>query len=154
MPKPSLLPKATPWKILGFIQHNACTLFLSQGTRIKIDILISLGRQLAKDPNTAWEAIQDLPKAAIQILEKEFVRFTSTVEQCQSSADGTKKLLVRLQDGLKVESVIMVYDTTGKISQSLEQKPLAQGVQACACLFYRIKDWKDPCGGATWHHNI
>ena len=73
-------------------------------------------RQLARDPYTAWEQIQDLPKAAIQLLERDFVRFTSTVEQCQSSSDGTKKLLVQLQDGLKVESVIMVYDTTGKLS--------------------------------------
>ena len=76
-------------------------------------------RQLARNPHTAWEQIQDLPKAAIQLLERDFVRFTSTVEQCQSSADGTKKLLVQLQDGLKVESVIMVYDTSGKLALCL-----------------------------------
>ena len=39
--------------------------------------------------------------------------FTSAVEQCQTSADGTRKLLIRLQDGLRVEAVLMTYATPG-----------------------------------------
>ena len=71
-------------------------------------------RHLAKNPQAEWSSIPDLPKAAWQVLDRDFVRFTSTVEQCQTSSDGTKKLLIRLQDGLKVEAVIMVYCQTGE----------------------------------------
>ena len=36
------------------------------------------------------------------------------MQQCQTSRDqSTTKLLIRLQDGQQVESVIMHYDTTG-----------------------------------------
>lgn len=39
------------------------------------------------------------------------------VVQAQHSADGeTTKLLLQLQDGLTVESVIMHYDTTGSVT--------------------------------------
>ncbi len=71
-------------------------------------------RHLAKNPQAEWSSIPDLPKAAWQVLDSGFARFTSTVEQCQTSSDGTKKLLIRLQDGLKVEAVIMVYSLTGE----------------------------------------
>jgi len=71
-------------------------------------------RYLVKNPQTEWSSIPDLPKAAWHVLDRDFVRFTSTVEQCQTSTDGTKKLLIRLQDGLKVEAVIMVYCQTAQ----------------------------------------
>ena len=73
-----------------------------------------LCRALSRDSTVSYSTIPDLPKAACQILDKEFVRSTSTVEKCQTSSDGTRKLLVRLQDGLEVESVIMVYDTASE----------------------------------------
>ena len=53
----------------------------------------------------------------MQLLSKDYVRSTSTVQHCQTSSDqSTTKLLIRLQDGQQVESVIMHYDTTGGAS--------------------------------------
>ena len=41
------------------------------------------------------------------------------MQHCQTSRDqSTTKLLIRLQDGQQVESVIMHYDTTGAASIS------------------------------------
>ena len=55
-----------------------------------------------------------LPKAAQAVLEQRFVRATSSLEACQRSADGTTtKLLVRLQDGLQVEAVVITYSHPG-----------------------------------------
>lgn len=56
----------------------------------------------------------DLPKAACALLDKDYVRSTSVVEKAQKSSDGsTCKLLVRLQDGMQVEAVVMTYDKDG-----------------------------------------
>ena len=42
------------------------------------------------------------------------MRSTSAVERAQRSSDGsTVKLLVRLQDGLQVEAVVMTYERGG-----------------------------------------
>ncbi len=55
-----------------------------------------------------------LPKAAVSVLEKEFVMLTSKVTNSSVSSDGeTVKLLVQLQDGLSVEAVIMTYAGNG-----------------------------------------
>lgn len=59
----------------------------------------------------AWNSIPDFPRAASEALDEHFVRVTTVVEEVQTSADGeTTKLLMRLQDGLKIEAVIMRYD--------------------------------------------
>ena len=72
-------------------------------------------RYLLKHPNADWADVPELPKAAVELLSRDFVRCTSRVVHCQSSADGeTSKLLLDLQDGLQVEAVIMRYDTTGE----------------------------------------
>ncbi len=48
------------------------------------------------------------------LLDKDFTLSTSTVEQQQVSSDGTTtKLLVRLQDGMQVEAVVMTYTKGG-----------------------------------------
>lgn len=58
----------------------------------------------------------DLPLKAQGLLQQNYVPCTSTVEDVQTSSDGaTTKLLIRLQDGLRIESVIMYYDTSGRI---------------------------------------
>lgn len=66
------------------------------------------------DPEVQWAAISNLPKAAAAILDREFTRTSSTVVHTQHSRNGeTSKMLLRLQDGLTVEAVIMHYDTSG-----------------------------------------
>jgi adenine C2-methylase RlmN of 23S rRNA A2503 and tRNA A37 len=65
--------------------------------------------------------VPDLPKTAAALLDRDFVRFTSTVEQAQTSGDGsTTKLLVRLQDGMQVEAVVMTYGKEGQPSYSID----------------------------------
>lgn len=60
--------------------------------------------------DAASRMLVQLPKAAVAVLEKEFVMFTSKVTNSSVSCDGeTVKLLVQLQDGLSVEAVIMTY---------------------------------------------
>ena len=69
---------------------------------------------MAANPNVEWAAIPNLPKSAAAALEAGFARTTSTVVHTQHSRDGeTSKMLLRLQDGLTVEAVIMHYDTSG-----------------------------------------
>lgn len=95
-----------------------------------------------KNPDVELSSIPDLPKAACELLDRDFVRFTSTVEQCQLSSDGTRKLLIRLQDGLKVESVIMVYDTgTPPSNCTVSFQPEEHSLSACdAAVCSRVTD--------------
>lgn len=73
----------------------------------------SLYKHLAADPDIPYAAIPGLPKAALVVLESGFVRNTISVIHTEHSRDGeTCKLLLRLQDGLTIESVIMFYDTS------------------------------------------
>lgn len=54
--------------------------------------------------------IPDLPKALYAVVEEKFALTTSKVIKREDSSDGTTtKLLVELQDGQRVETVIMRY---------------------------------------------
>lgn len=56
--------------------------------------------------------VPGFPVAARTVLDASFVRFTSKLHAVQRSTDGeTFKLLLSLQDGLRVEAVVMNYDT-------------------------------------------
>ena len=83
-----------------------------------------LWAHLLRHPNIkSFEEVHELPKAAIDVLKSEFVLSTSQVEDVHHSADGeTTKLVIRLQDGLKVESVIMLYDTRGRYREENERE--------------------------------
>ena len=71
-------------------------------------------RYLLLHPDDTWHGAPELPKAAVALLDKDFTLSTSTVEQQQVSSDGTTtKLLVRLQDGMQVEAVVMTYTKGG-----------------------------------------
>lgn len=81
---------------------------------LRVFVLL-LCSHLLRNPSSTWHDVPDLPKAAAQLLDEQFARFTTKVLKCSTSSDGeTTKLLVALQDGQQVESVIMHYDTTGK----------------------------------------
>ena len=76
--------------------------------------MIYICRYLILHPEETWHSVPELPRAAIAVLDRDFVRSTSTVEQAQVSSDGTTtKLLVRLQDGMQVEAVVMTYTKGG-----------------------------------------
>ena len=71
---------------------------------------IILRRYLILHPEATWHAVPELSKAALTVLDRDFVRSTSKLEQTQVSSDGTTtKLLVQLQDGMQVEAVVMTY---------------------------------------------
>ena len=106
MPKKRILYPKSVWDIeevkAAFQEENIKEIHLSK-----------LYQCLAKNPDVRWSDITFLPKNAIRILEEQFVPLTSTCIKCSSSSDGeTSKLLIRLQDGFQVESVIMTYDTS------------------------------------------
>jgi len=75
-------------------------------------LYIRLLKHPAEEPGDAADAIFEFPRAAAVALRAGFVRSTSAVQSAARSADGTLKLLIRLQDGLQVEAVVMSYDTT------------------------------------------
>jgi hypothetical protein len=69
---------------------------------------------MIRHPGSSWREVPDLPKAAVAALDAGFALHTTRLLAAQRSSDGeTTKLLVQLQDGLQVESVVMEYDNTG-----------------------------------------
>lgn len=71
-----------------------------------------LWRYLIQQPEAAssYHDIPEFPKAAKALLDKDFVLTTSKVISRTDAKDGsTTKLLVQLQDGQRIESVIMRY---------------------------------------------
>lgn len=90
-----------------------------QEAGIKESHIRRLYRHLVTHPEATWHDVPDLPKAAGALLDKEFLRSTSVVEKAQTSSDGsTCKLLVRLQDGMQVEAVVMTYEKDGGDEES------------------------------------
>ena len=86
----------------------------------KRSVRVATCRFLAVNLDAGLDEIPELPLKAQVLLRNDFARSTSTVEQCQQAAAGdTCKLLIRLQDGLQVESVIMHYDTSGQHDEGL-----------------------------------
>jgi adenine C2-methylase RlmN of 23S rRNA A2503 and tRNA A37 len=74
--------------------------------------VVHIWQHLIRHPKASFSDVDGLPKAALAVLERDFVVHTSTVAAVQRSTDGdTLKLLVKLQDGHRIESVIMKYDT-------------------------------------------
>lgn len=60
-------------------------------------------RHLIRYPKDSWHNVPDFPKAASQMLDAGFEKFTTRVLQANTSKDGgTTKLLVELQDGMQV----------------------------------------------------
>eukprot|EP00955_Chlamydomonas_euryale_P104016 365535-Chlamydomonas_euryale.AAC.52 len=114
--------------------EQSCTVSLSAA--VAADRCTAAHRShLVRNPDIEWSDVPDLPKAAQQLLSEKFTRCTSTVAQTQRSSDGeTVKLLVTLQDGYQVESVIMTYDTTG-VPRAMHcplQKPITKVLLAHA----------------------
>ncbi|KFM24282.1 Dual-specificity RNA methyltransferase RlmN 1 [Auxenochlorella protothecoides] len=67
-----------------------------------------LYRHLLRHPDASWSDVPDLPRAAVDLLTRDFAAHTTTLVHAQTSGGGdATKLLVRLQDGLQVEAVIM-----------------------------------------------
>ena len=75
-----------------------------------------LWRLIIQQGVTSYHDIPDekLSKAAKRCLDEEFTLCTSQIVKQTTSSDGTTtKLLVKLQDGLHIEAVIMRYQRVG-----------------------------------------
>ncbi|GMF14056.1 unnamed protein product [Phytophthora lilii] len=68
---------------------------------------LTVWRYLATHPDASFADIPDIPKTLRALLAEHFAHFTTSVTTEQRSADGTVKLLLRLQDGHEIEAVIM-----------------------------------------------
>ncbi|CAK0759542.1 hypothetical protein CVIRNUC_002705 [Coccomyxa viridis] len=87
-------------------------------------------RYLILHPEATWHTVPELSKAALTVLDRDFVRSTSKVEQKQVSSDGTTtKLLVQLQDGMQVEAVVMTYIKGGSGDEESEDGHAVLGQQ-------------------------
>eukprot|EP01147_Barroeca_monosierra_P008640 gene8640-1047_t len=70
----------------------------------------SMWRHIIAKKFTNVDEIPELPKALYQLVKEKFSLLTSKLEDKKTSADGsTTKLLIRLQDGALIETVIMRY---------------------------------------------
>ena len=75
-------------------------------------------REFLKNPDCDFSAIPEFPRRIAAVLDDEFVRISSTVKVVQESVDGTIKILIQLQDGHEVESVIIDHTKRGDESDS------------------------------------
>lgn len=70
-------------------------------------------RLMLKNPNISFADIPGLPKKAAQLLQSNFVPLTSTLKSHSTSTDKkTTKLLIELQDGNMIETVIIRHSDT------------------------------------------
>ncbi|EEY64253.1 ribosomal RNA large subunit methyltransferase N, putative [Phytophthora infestans T30-4] len=68
---------------------------------------LTIWRYLAQHPDATFADIPGIPKTLRTLLGEHFAHFTTSVTTEQRSADGTVKLLLKLQDGHEIEAVIM-----------------------------------------------
>ncbi|MEW5297463.1 MAG: hypothetical protein WDW36_000669 [Sanguina aurantia] len=90
---------------------------------------------LARHPGSTWNDVSDFPRAAVKLLDQYFAMFTTKVTQAQHSSDGeTTKLLIELQDGMQIESVIMFYDsnTSGRHTGPQASPPARHSLRRAA----------------------
>ena len=79
-----------------------------------------------------FEAMTNLPRAAIERLKEEAALGNLTLAARQQSRDGTEKRLFRLPDGQLIESVLMLYDDARMTVCISSQAGCAMGCVFCA----------------------
>eukprot|EP00756_Hemistasia_phaeocysticola_P000136 Hpha_TRINITY_DN10098_c0_g1::TRINITY_DN10098_c0_g1_i1::g.84029::m.84029 len=102
----------------------------------------TIQKHALKTREASWESIckgQDLPKSVIRMLEKDFVRTTSSVTEKRVSTDGTIKMVVCLQDGLEVETVVIPMSPGYWTVCVSSQVGCAMGCTFCATGFMGLK---------------
>ncbi|QDZ20325.1 ribosomal RNA large subunit methyltransferase [Chloropicon primus] len=95
--------------LLEFLREReikTCHVWRIYGGLIKMLVL-----EMEEDVTEVWRGIEGLPKELYDLLPKYFTPLSSKVVRREGSGKGdTTKMVVELQDGLQVESVIMRYD--------------------------------------------
>ena len=83
----------------------------------------TIWRTLIQSNIDNFESIPGLPKLAVKVLNQEFAISTSTLISKSDAKDfSTTKLLIELQDGQRIESVIMRYGDVEIDSYPLDEK--------------------------------
>ena len=88
--------------------------------------------------------VPDFPVAARAVLDAKYAKFTSKLHAVQRSTDGeTFKLLISLQDGLRIEAVVMNYDTKLRNIQLAaddtdETAPVSGNVRSTLCVSSQV----------------
>ncbi|KAL3140215.1 hypothetical protein ABBQ38_004490 [Trebouxia sp. C0009 RCD-2024] len=118
----TVVPTSTVW-------DKAVVASAFQEAGVKPSHLATLYKHLVKHPEAAWEDVPNLPRAAVQLLNERFTHLTTSVLHRQtSSAADTTKLLLKLQNGMQIEAVIMHYDTTASAQEVDEDASAADDV--------------------------
>ncbi|KAJ3103151.1 sorting nexin [Phlyctochytrium planicorne] len=90
---------------------------------IKLKHINTIHRYIIQQGATSFDDIPEIPKAARAFLDKDFVFSTSKVVERNDAKDGsTTKMLVELQDGQRIETVIMRYGNVELSSFPQEEK--------------------------------
>lgn len=111
---------------------------------------------LIRNPDASWHDAPHVPKAALACLDAYFQKFTSSLLAVQRSDDGaTVKLLMKLQDGLRIEAVVMQYDT--RETDSITGDVLKGQVRSTLCVSSQV-GCQMGCTfcatGAVPHHSV
>lgn len=107
MPKRRALSPQSVWD-----QDAVRKAFIEEGVG-NVELHLSrLWGHMIRHPQDDWHGVPSLPEKAKRRLDAGFVKFSTRLDAAQRSGDGeTIKLLLRLQDGLQIEAVVMRYDT-------------------------------------------
>jgi len=98
--------KLFPYSILD---RPRLTQFLTENS-IKTTHITKIYRSFLRSKNPGLENVPNLPKRAKQLLTENFGPFTSKiVQEFTSDDERTSKLLIELQDGQRIESVLIRY---------------------------------------------
>jgi 23S rRNA (adenine2503-C2)-methyltransferase len=95
-------------------------------------------RWLLQKRAVSFDQMTDLPKALRAALAEEFVPLAATAVQSLRAADGTRKLLLRLQDGEEIECV-MIPDRGRRTACISTQAGCGMGCVFCASGLYGVK---------------
>jgi 23S rRNA (adenine(2503)-C(2))-methyltransferase len=79
-----------------------------------------LWRSFLSNVDCDFKQIPEFPRRLASVIDDKFVRISSSVVASQESRDGTIKLLIRLQDGHEVETVII--DHTKRAGGEIDNK--------------------------------
>jgi adenine C2-methylase RlmN of 23S rRNA A2503 and tRNA A37 len=86
----------------------------------------TLLRHIIQNGCTDWNEIKTLPKKALALLQRDYTITTSKLISRTDNKDGsTTKLLIELQDGQRIETVIMRYGDVALSSFPVEEKVVA-----------------------------
>ena len=106
------MPRKRVLKPNTVFDKEALTSFFKEH-EIKDIHLTKIWRHFMRNPSSSFDDIVNLPKSAKRLLSENFVATTSKIAEISHSNDNrTTKLLIELQDGNMIESVVIRHSDT------------------------------------------